>query len=475
MRTVTFSPDQSLAERRNHYIETVLEPHFAEVCGWRKDVRSVLYLVSQYWSDNAMDEVHVRCLASARDTPKWPHRCEYPLVEGTDHCNYCGSGLPGPDVPYDPLFWRAFEPFCRENGSQQTEAMKHFVPFLLLQLGANGRTKRTHVGGVLRPWLESPQAPKLSDADLIRTELVGVVHAKPDALVPRQVLADYLQGQGGQGGQGEAWGELITLQVSENPRARRGRACELLARCLDDILGPINGAVGREALAVRQGFLDTAVIWWQDEVQLERLGNDPWWATLRHAVVREPPYWHEESSGFSRVPPAGIPNLLRLTDPDGKEFERLVQSGADIVLERLDLDATTDVRSSLVLVPGLKALGILNSVLPTQVRATLDALTALECVYLEVDYVLEVESWLTAFADGELPPSLVMCDALVKPGWEVRLQRRPHSRALSADIALTPGRYTDELASLLGDLVTRFDAKIRWTRAPRDPELIWAT
>src|SRR5215207_11774284 len=92
--------------------------------------RSVMLVVSQYWNDSANDEVHGDVVASSRETPVWPHECEYnygdehnnfeaeqrPLLAG-EECWKCGDNALEISFygGYGDAMVGAFEVFCRES------------------------------------------------------------------------------------------------------------------------------------------------------------------------------------------------------------------------------------------------------------------------------------------------------------------------------------------------------------------------
>lgn len=193
--------------------------------------RSVLLVISQYWDDQADDEVHGRCYASTRETPVWPHECDgseryKPLLDG-EECNWCGEG--GYDAfqmgfygGYEDAMVVAFEQLCRESANQNMDHNEAYVPFAI------ARKRGEHVDVEVVGSAQRPPTQLVGNAQLAqdwpdaRARALFddmCLHARDDG--PRAVLSDYLLEKHPDDPRGEAIALALAAELDDDTRARR--------------------------------------------------------------------------------------------------------------------------------------------------------------------------------------------------------------------------------------------------------------
>lgn len=154
------------------------------------NARSMLFVVSQFYADNADDEVHLEHVVSRNERPEWPHRCNRLSPEGeaevaalrsrmmsdwarkAERAEIRARQLESGDVcpscsDYDRVLderlreqlvfaglsdisIEAFSPYCLEGFSGESER-DGFLPFALVTR-TDGEPKVALVGTVQRPW-----------------------------------------------------------------------------------------------------------------------------------------------------------------------------------------------------------------------------------------------------------------------------------------------------------------------------------
>lgn len=215
----------------------------------RSDADHVLYVVGQYWCDQADDEVHVEQLVS--DDAAFGLAARGGLEEVVevwegDHSPWFGWQPPH----FDPYHWfpgygeliPAFEAFCGEYGSQEADWGDNYRALAFASRTSPGRVH--WVAAPARPWLDAARPPQSAHRyDTMAATLLG----RPDGL---GVLADYWREQGDARG---AW--LATLRRGpENPKAWR-RILEGWVEQRDAWLGELGHFVPRSGIDLGPRFL----------------------------------------------------------------------------------------------------------------------------------------------------------------------------------------------------------------------------
>jgi uncharacterized protein (TIGR02996 family) len=112
---------------------------------------------------------------------------------------------------------------------------------------------------------------------------LAAIYAQPDDDAPRLVYADALQERG------DARGELIALQIrlatEAGEPAMRVRERELLREHGDAWLGELSPIV-LAPFAFERGFLAMVTIDGRKLELVERLADDPSWATIRRVAIK---------------------------------------------------------------------------------------------------------------------------------------------------------------------------------------------
>jgi uncharacterized protein (TIGR02996 family) len=257
----------------------ILENHFvpwaAKGFASHPDIRSQMLCVAQYWADEADDAVHAVIVMSTRDTPRWPHVCDYgdfardeelarrePPSAG-ERCTNCGSfGWPpwddnGTAIP-------AFEAFCREGSSQEGEISETYLPYAIARRDGDG-VRLEVVGRITRPHLEMPPpAEPDGESDAVVSALLEAVYAAPSDLGVRDVLADALLERG------DARGEFIACSRHGKPTDPNvGRA----------MLGRLGAVVPEGEVVYSRGF-PSAVGVYISEDTLPLVEGATEWATI---------------------------------------------------------------------------------------------------------------------------------------------------------------------------------------------------
>jgi uncharacterized protein (TIGR02996 family) len=288
---------------RRWSLEHELRPLFQRVFEERPEVRSVLLAVAQHWADEADDAVHGHLVMSAREVPRWPHRCADDTFPGDgDLCSYCCSrDFDDPRVRWvswdeNGLAIRCWQAFCLEGGSQDDDPNFASVPVLV---------GRRHEGGVAfdfvtrcgRPWLDLPTTGLptwfLQDEASTPLEPIGATPRSPDedsfraAIAaaprddgPRLVFADWLEQRG------DPLGEFIALSLTHpRPEAAAIRRRALVQTHAEAWLGELVACVPVGSANFSRGLLTAATVCFDEKT--EALAQSPVWSTVEHLEFAE--------------------------------------------------------------------------------------------------------------------------------------------------------------------------------------------
>jgi hypothetical protein len=178
-----YTKDQA-AELRQKMIATHILPQVKAVFGKYDQIQSIMFVVAQYWCDEANDAVHFELIPSILSTPSFPVQ----LVEEIDYQDYDRINLPELPTYYDILdsiaqdlegqqeevsirYWNdngeaipAFSAFCKEDCDQEMDRLDAYSPYSIF------RRKETEiemevVGEMLRPWLDGVRPEEWEDEE----------------------------------------------------------------------------------------------------------------------------------------------------------------------------------------------------------------------------------------------------------------------------------------------------------------------
>ncbi|MDX2011011.1 MAG: TIGR02996 domain-containing protein [Myxococcaceae bacterium] len=288
---------------RSWSLEHEVRPLFQRVFDERPQVRSLLLCVAQYWADEADDAVHGHLVLSARDVPRWPHRCADDEHPGDgDLCTYCcARDFNDPRarwVSWDDngLAIRCWQAFCHEGANQEEDPNHTSVPVVLGRRHEGG-VALDFVGRALRPWLDLPTTglPTWFLQEEASTPLEPVVVTpRPrdeapfrDAIAaapfddgPRLVFADWLQQRG------DPLGEFISLSLAR-PRSEAAsmRRRALVQEHAEAWLGELVSCVSPGSADFSRGLLTGASVCFDERT--EALASSPAWATVEHLDFAE--------------------------------------------------------------------------------------------------------------------------------------------------------------------------------------------
>lgn len=277
-----------------HEVRPLIERIFSE----RPEVNSVLMAVAQYWADEADDAVHGHLVMSARQTPRWPHRCgDGPHAGDGDLCSYCcARDFDDPRarwVSWDEngLAIRCWQAFCHEGATQEEDPNFTSVPVVLARRGMDGAVLDL-VGRTIRPWLDLPTTglptwfQQVDTAASLEPVVVPVrsddeapfreaIARSPFDDGPRLVFADWLQQRE------DPLGEFISLSLSpQRTPATVARRRALLHDHAEAWLGPLVHVVSSGSADFSRGLLTKASVCF-DESTLG-LASLPQWSTVEH-------------------------------------------------------------------------------------------------------------------------------------------------------------------------------------------------
>jgi hypothetical protein len=284
--------ERDRAARRARDLEATILPRLEGEMARDPALRSALFAVSQYWNDNANDEVHGVIVFSRDETPRWPHACppyreravadptrdptlSVASLPRTDRCTWCAKSDSWFSLDYEEPTWRAWEAYCHDWASQDTDSGAAYVPFVIVRRrGDDGSLEHEIVGDAIRPWLDAPDP---TSVPIPHHDLVTMVYDRPDDLAVRHVLADALLERG------DPRGEYLSLLFTPTPTAEtRARAAAIFAEHHRSWMGRLAEIIPSPSARWKNGFVERAGLWvpshW-DTVELHFA--TPEWATLR--------------------------------------------------------------------------------------------------------------------------------------------------------------------------------------------------
>lgn len=295
-----------------------LQAFATELFAHKPALRSLLFSVAQYWSDNADDEVHGWMIASERDTPVWPHECVE--VQGADGGyqgmravlagESCANCIDDYDLYYLPFSGGygdevvvAFEALCREGAHQEMDQGEAYAPFAIARRGAAGAVLEL-VGRPLRASAVIGGAPGTSWIDARARALLEAIGDDPDDDAPRVVLADHLQQAH------EPLGEALALA-----HARQGadRLAALIAEHRQRWLHPLGEVIAAGGAHLDRGLLRAADVY-ADVRTVDSVRGAPAWATVQ--AIRILPgsvdVVDRAMTGLRRIGPLGREGVFQL-------------------------------------------------------------------------------------------------------------------------------------------------------------------
>jgi|GEM_PF-2925729 len=197
-------------------LRAIDEKHFLEAAKKKFDadprVQSIVLAVAQYFADEAGDAVHTLGVLYPTREPTWPHRCpeenEVAAADGSqcDRCLREWNAFGQLDSNLDAVY--AYSAYCGEYGGGEGESWLH-DPILVARRELDGGVSLEHVGRIVRPWMDFPNAfvdreddggedarpPKPEPAVVPWTAeeapMVEKIYAAPWDDAPRRVLVDH--------------------------------------------------------------------------------------------------------------------------------------------------------------------------------------------------------------------------------------------------------------------------------------------
>ncbi len=151
------TPEES-AQGRHRSVHEHFVPVVARVFAEHPLLKIAVFMVGQYWDDEAHDAVHYRLFFSQFEPPQMD---AYNDLEADHNPNH----PPGFDPdPYDPFYkeipWDnnydaipLFAAFCKEGAHQEMDETEAFTPYAFFRRGPLG-VEVEIVGPMLRPWLD---------------------------------------------------------------------------------------------------------------------------------------------------------------------------------------------------------------------------------------------------------------------------------------------------------------------------------
>jgi uncharacterized protein (TIGR02996 family) len=387
--------------QRQAYLEEDLLPWLRDLFASRPHLRSALFLVSQFWNDQADDEVHASVVFSPRETPRWPHVCprdpygddaDQPIPPDADTCDACEAQDYVPFHGMATSIIEAFQPICHEHGNQSAEPAENYLPCAVIRRGAGDAFEIEHVGRIVRGWAELHR-DRLQIA--VPDALLRAVYAAPFDDAPRHVLADVLQQRG------DPRGDFIELSLAGAPEAE-----PLLAAHREAWLGTLATRVSDEGLVFRRGFPAEAQAFFSSEED----ASDEAWATIERlrlmpgSVDHVPP----AARGLREVGPLGTLGLRALAACWTPACERLHVAGDD--------------EDAFAQIPRVRALRVSGAVRPGSLGRVAERLLELELATLDPEIM---RAWL---GERARPPTLSFCaddESRDAAGFRVSFGREP--------------------------------------------------
>jgi hypothetical protein len=156
---------EEAAELREKIVNSEILPQIQLVFSRYPQLRSAMLLVSQYWNDEASDEVHYQMTFSVLPTPAW----EIGLENSYEYDATNLPGLPETDKVYDrfsedfykfEISWYsnlasipAFAAYCKEGCHQEMDYVEAYTPYAVFRR-KEAEIEIEVVGNMLRPWLD---------------------------------------------------------------------------------------------------------------------------------------------------------------------------------------------------------------------------------------------------------------------------------------------------------------------------------
>ena len=416
------------ATRRAQDIERIVLPRVRETFARRKDLRSALFVVAQYWNDSANDELHGHIVFSSEAVPRWPHECEWPRhMRMAEPCTRCDpSGDTYFTLPYEEATFRAWEAYCKEGANQEQDLAQAYLPYAVVTKRADGSLELDVVGEPVRAWLDLPDEPSEGPAD---SELLELVHSSPDDPGARHVLADALLERG------DPRGEYLAIVLSKAPRPDAlARAEALFAEHGRGWLGPIARIAPIDATRFSLGFVDHVAAFFPSGGELSWVAGAREWSTVRSLTFLPESRQHlgpamREIRSIGPLADEALHDLAGADHPWGFERLHIAPRHADAVA----LLCEPHVNAKLPRLRELVVSGILTAPVHLRNLAATPLWPRLEALHVSgmfpnPEHGLEptlLHVWLTT--DMRLPPELGLgmrgCSGEPAGAW-LRLRRR---------------------------------------------------
>ncbi len=283
-----------------------LERFKADAAGYfaaNPDMHSLVFAVSQYFSDEAYDAVHESVIAFPSRDPWWPHVCgdDDDGVGASDgsSCRNCGPYEATHRPPHGHLESNsdavyAWSAFCSEHGGGEGEPELQ-DPVAIARRGADGGVELEWVARVVRPWLDTNEVvsrrdgrgwggvpvkarPEPTRAPWAEAEqpLFEAVLAAPLDDGPRRVLVDHWLERADE--RGEFGALSFGSPATEALRARRD---VLAARHGRAWLGPLQPFISVASAQFARGpFVSRAVVSFRSDAEQAEAAAVADWALL---------------------------------------------------------------------------------------------------------------------------------------------------------------------------------------------------
>ncbi len=273
--------------------------HAAALFAEAPERQSVMLAVSQFWNDNANDEVHGHVVVSSRATPVWPHECDY--VDGDEtndfqskyqallageECGGCGYHKRR-DVDMDMDFYGgygdamvgAFETFCRESAHQGMDHNEAYIPFAIARRAPGDRVVVDEVGHAQRPpsMMIGTARGGADWPDARARALFDEVCYHDDDDGPRAVLSDYLLEAHPDDPRGEAIALALAADLDDDARARRDALFDTHA---ERWFFPLGDVIVAGCAHFERGFLARADVYAATDRDRDFVIGAPAWGTV---------------------------------------------------------------------------------------------------------------------------------------------------------------------------------------------------